>query len=477
MARPKRLYKTKTGRIYYLVKGKRKYVKKDVILPKKGGLIVSTKTHKPKKKAIVRKKTAFALNPQVPLIPQPQQTVGLPIHFAIEQKPIAQIEDYTKQEIKKKEDKKKADDFERLKYMSKIDRQTIPGSIRINKNAKHNIDKLFNDFALKYGSKDAYTWRLFQKSPLYYTAISGEDGNGFFNSRAPVVYNYVPKFIKEKLYEGETTAEESGPEKKRNISEEEREKELLSEMELSESDRERLEKRLPRKRKTKKSNIKGELSDDESINNKMIKKAGILDSSEENSDTKSLTEGRGSSGLYNRDIEDIMKGLKHGPCPVITSDKVNMLLDYVKPGMKKFGAIVNTNPSTSDGSGTDGYRVGHWRSIFFDNDDDGRVSAEYFDPLCEGPIPTSLKKIMSKIAKKMNPEDYSLVKQNYLKRQSDTTNTCGYHCIKFIDDRYNDVPWSEATGYDDYMAKHKPDDSVAGEQSLIKPMKKYDKYI
>jgi hypothetical protein len=73
-------------------------------------------------------------------------------------------------------------------------------------------------------------------------------------------------------------------------------------------------------------------------------------------------------------------------------------------------------------------------------------------------------------------------------RQMDTTNTCGYHSIKFIDDRYNDVPWSEATGYDDYMAKHmkknmmsntigKADDSIDGEKDLIGPMKKYDKFI
>ena len=495
MARPKRLYKTKTGRFYYLMKGKRKYLKADAVIPKKGGIVVSTKTRKPKKKATTRKKTAFALNPQTTVIPQPQQLLntGLPIHFGVEQKPITQVEDITKQVSKKKDiDKKKEDeiyqDIQDRLLQKKIDKMeelmkkkkeaakeaakeapkpkksilipkkekdTKPGSVTANSKVKHNITSLFEDFSKPFGRKDGETWRYFQKSPQYYTAIA--DSDELYKSRPPFVYNYVPKFNKEKARDSDNTESESGKDtKKRNVETED----IDSPFTVSSGEERDIEKRRTGKPKPKPKYTREEPRKDEG------------DKTDE-----SGTEGRGPTGLYNTDIDDIVKGLKHGPCPVITSDKIGMLIDYVKPGMKKFGAIINTNPSTSDGSGNDGYRVGHWRSVFFDNDDDGRVSAEFYDPLVEGKITPQLKKVMTKIAKKMNPEDYALIKQNNLKRQMDTTNTCGYHAIKFIDDRYNDVPWSEATGYDDYMAKHKPDDGVAGEKSLVGHIKKYDKFI
>ena len=66
-----------------------------------------------------------------------------------------------------------------------------------------------------------------------------------------------------------------------------------------------------------------------------------------------------------------------------------------------------------------------------------------------------------------------------LRRQSKMTSNCGHHAIKFLDDRFNAVPWSEATGYDDYMAKHSsaPDDSADGEKDIVKAMKRYESYI
>ena len=461
MARPKRLYKTKTGRFYYLMKGKRKYLKADVVIPKKGGIVVSTKTRKPKKKATTRKKTAFALNPQMP---------GLPVHFTTEQKNIIPTEDVVKSEVnakKKKEQEKEAEktkiEKNLKKFVSTADSKIKPGSIRFNSKVASNIDKLFEEYASKHGDKDLKTWRKFQNTKTYFSPIEENKEEGFNNSRAPFLYDYQPRYLSSEV-----------PKKtKRDLTQEEKEKDLLSAMSESSGEEARIKERLPGSRRKRKKASKA---------SKTSMASTALTTKEEEEDTD--IEGRGPNGLYNSEIEEIMKGLKHGPVPVITSDKIGMLIDYVKPGMKKFGAIINTNPSTSDGSGQDGYRVGHWRSLFFDNDDDGRVSAEYFDPLVENKITPQLKKVMTKIAKKMNPEDYALIKQNKLKRQMDTTNTCGYHSIKFIDDRYNDVPWSEATGYDDYMKKKQTkhiigdaDDSIDGEKDLIGPIKKYDKFI
>lgn len=466
MNRPKRIYKAPNGRFYYLLKGERKFVK--VVPYNKKYIIKSKKKPPPRKKpAVKRKKTAFALNPKVPLkieappkieppivkrkkpttytftpkvplkIEQPQ--LGLPAVIPIEQKPIVSIQDVAKQEITKKaiETTKKAKE----KKEEEDKKNLLDASIRPNYKVKRTIDTLFQRYKDLTGYdnvSERYAWKKYQKTKEYNNPINDEGDDSIYSIKAPYLYDYEPVLRDEDKKKEETKK----PRGRKVFRSRDTEKEALS-----------------------------DVSTDPSMSD--LLKEGFL--SESDSETKSLTEGRGPNGLFNTDIEDIMKGLKN-VCPVIPSDKIGMLLDYVKQGMPKFGAIINTNPSESDGSGIDGFRLGHWRAIFFDNDDD-YISAEYFDPLCEGPIPAPLKAMMKKIAKKMNPEDYFLLKENHLKRQMDTTNTCGYHCIKFIDDRYNDVPWCEATGYDDYMAKHKPDDSEAGEKALIKPIRKYDKYI
>lgn len=187
--------------------------------------------------------------------------------------------------------------------------------------------------------------------------------------------------------------------------------------------------------------------------------------------------GKGEDGLYNNEIEKILKiRLKHF-IPCIPSDKTNELLQYIRNGQKEFAFVINTNPSDSDGSGNDGYRPGHWTAVYMDNRDD-YPSAEYFDPLCEGNIPKDVYNIMKKIAVKMNPNLMFKYKQNMLRRQALDNSNCGQHCIKFIEDRNNCVPFCEASGYDDFIEKHKgSDDSQDGEKDLKKVLKKYNSYI
>lgn len=191
--------------------------------------------------------------------------------------------------------------------------------------------------------------------------------------------------------------------------------------------------------------------------------------------------GRGEGeeeGLFNDQIENIAEKRIKNYVPVIASDEINTLSKYVKPGQKRFAFIINTNPSTSDGSGNDGQRPGHWRSIYINNDDD-YPTVEYFDPLCEGRMPNDLLRVCIKIARKMNPEIMFKYKQNMLRRQSKMTSNCGYHALKFIDDRYHGVPYSDATGYTDYMDKlnQVKDDSRDGEKEVMKYIKKYESYI
>lgn len=177
----------------------------------------------------------------------------------------------------------------------------------------------------------------------------------------------------------------------------------------------------------------------------------------------------GDDGLYNDQIETIMKKRIKNFVPVVASDQVNSLLNHVQKGDKFFAAVVNTEPSESSGR--------HWRCIVIDNRDDF-TSAEYFDPLAEKSQPEQpLLDVMRKIAKRMNPEKYFKYKFNKLQRQNFNKSNCGYHCMRFIEDRYNGVPFSEATGWDSYMKRQKgsgaPDDSQDGEGDL----KSYQKMI
>jgi hypothetical protein len=188
--------------------------------------------------------------------------------------------------------------------------------------------------------------------------------------------------------------------------------------------------------------------------------------------TPETTKGSGISeddGLYNDQIEQIMKKRINNFVPVVAKDQVDSLLGYVKKGDKFFSAVVNTDPSSSGGR--------HWRSIVIDNRDDF-PSAEYFDPLCETMKPEeTLLNVMREIAKKMNPEKYFKYKFSEIRRQSFNKSNCGYHVCKYIEDRWNGIPFSEASGYDDYQkrmrGKGAPDNSADGEKEL----KNYEKMI
>lgn len=175
---------------------------------------------------------------------------------------------------------------------------------------------------------------------------------------------------------------------------------------------------------------------------------------------------KGDDGLYNDQIQDILQKRIKNFVPVVPADKVEELLRYVGRGDKQFAAVVNTDDSSGAGK--------HWTCVFFDNRDDF-PSCEFFDPLAEDGKPSeALLSVMRKISKRMNPEKYFKYKFNKIRRQSLLTSNCGYHVCKFIEDRYNGIPFSEASGYDDYMKRQKgngyeaPDDSKEGEKE-IKP--------
>lgn len=184
--------------------------------------------------------------------------------------------------------------------------------------------------------------------------------------------------------------------------------------------------------------------------------------------------GEIKEGMYNDEIMKFLKKKVKHIVPVIPADKTSDLLNIVKPNQDKFAFVINTAPSQADGSGEDGYKSGHWRACFFNNEDD-YMSAEYFDPLAEGKPPKELLDVMRKIARKMNPEKMFLYKQNNLRLQDYDTSSCGWFSCKFIDDRYSGIPWEEATGYKQYVDKMKPVDIK--EKEIDNYYKKYKSYL
>jgi hypothetical protein len=185
--------------------------------------------------------------------------------------------------------------------------------------------------------------------------------------------------------------------------------------------------------------------------------------------TKVLGLGKDVDGLYNDEIEKITDKIGID-VPVISSDEIDKVVDMINPKTKEFGFVINVVPSDSDGSGKDGYRSGHWMSVFINNADD-LPSIEFFDPLGDGPSPDLIDGL-EKIVKKIDSDKLMLFKENMIQRQSDDTNTCGHHAIKFLEDRFNGIPWTEATGFDKCMNQQ-----VAGEKEIQKSIKKYEMYI
>jgi hypothetical protein len=184
-------------------------------------------------------------------------------------------------------------------------------------------------------------------------------------------------------------------------------------------------------------------------------------------------EGYGSDGLYDDEIETIARKRLKDYIPCIAKDETNELMKYVKKGDKQFSFIINTDDSSSGGR--------HWRAVYINNRDD-YPSIEYFDPLTEGKPEQSLIDICRKIAIKMNPSKLFKYKQNMIRRQSKLSSNCGYHCIHFLEGRYMGIPFSEITGYDDFVEKMKKqhgelDGSGKGEAEIQPFMKKYDSYI
>lgn len=163
-------------------------------------------------------------------------------------------------------------------------------------------------------------------------------------------------------------------------------------------------------------------------------------------------------GIFNDELQEIFKDKMNKFLPVIASDKMNTLLPLVNRDTKKFSWIQNTDPQKSGGR--------HWVAYFIDVP---HMEVNYYDSLVEndGIPPKESMKRLKKIIEKINPEYYLKFKYNTIREQNPSSKNCGYFALKFIMDRYRNVPFKTASGYDKVYENYEE-----GEK-MIKRFKKY----
>jgi hypothetical protein len=191
-------------------------------------------------------------------------------------------------------------------------------------------------------------------------------------------------------------------------------------------------------------------------------------------EARKIISGKGvDDGLYSDEIETIAKKRLKYFVPVIANDQTQDLMKYVKKGDKEFAFVINTDDSGEKGR--------HWRCVYIDNRDDYKT-VEWYDPLTEMAIPENVRNICKQISMKMNPEFLFKFKSNAIRQQSTTSSRCGIHCIHFLEQRHHGIPFSQASGYDNFINELKSknvdiDGSVIGEKELQKKASIYSSYI
>jgi len=183
--------------------------------------------------------------------------------------------------------------------------------------------------------------------------------------------------------------------------------------------------------------------------------------------------GRGNytndnDGIYNDELQKIFSDKTNKFLPVIASDKMDTLLKLVDNDTKKFAWIQNSENSKSMGR--------HWVAYFIDIPN---LEINYFDSLVENggePTKQSLKGL-KKIIDKINPEYYLKLKTNSVMLQNIKSSNCGYFALKFIMDRYRNIPFRTATMYDKITGYKSDDDVIEGDGEGEQMISKFKRYL
>lgn len=138
--------------------------------------------------------------------------------------------------------------------------------------------------------------------------------------------------------------------------------------------------------------------------------------------------GKILSALWNDQIE---KYFENEPrfAGTYSSDEINEVKKRIPTGF-----IINTAPSTAD-------EGEHWQAVYI-----GPDSVEFYDSYGDDPSP-EVKKALKKLIHSWNLPVMLKFKVNKVAAQKDKTDTCGYFAMRFLDERFNGIPFEQATRF------------------------------
>jgi hypothetical protein len=155
-----------------------------------------------------------------------------------------------------------------------------------------------------------------------------------------------------------------------------------------------------------------------------------------------IDEHQNGKGLYTNEIDAVMKDLpSYKGTPAY--DKIKEL----SSNDNRIAFIYNTDTSKGDGK--------HWVAVLITHEP---PTIEHYDSLAD----SAPKNFIEQIQHLLKPAAYQF-KENFVKSQSNTTDTCGFHCMKFILDRLiNNKTWKQASNFQII------EDSIQGEKDIDK---------
>ncbi len=172
---------------------------------------------------------------------------------------------------------------------------------------------------------------------------------------------------------------------------------------------------------------------------------------------KKIGKGLGESdGLWNTEIDQIFKDkLPEKIIPVISNDEMPTLLKYINKDTDRFGFVINSDDSDSQGS--------HWKAVFISRPD---ASVEVYDSLVSIPNEKFIKDLFKVVDAFKDDVMYKL-KINTVRDQSEQSSNCGYFAVNFLINRFNGKKFKNASLFD------KVDKSGEGEKDI----KKFKTYL
>jgi hypothetical protein len=171
-----------------------------------------------------------------------------------------------------------------------------------------------------------------------------------------------------------------------------------------------------------------------------------------------LTMGGGKRwGTTDNELHNVMHKVIKKHIPVIMADQIRDLKPLVNKKTKQFGFIINNEPKNRPGR--------HWRACFIDIP---KGDIYYFDSLVSDPSNRFMEG-MEDLIEKIDPDIYLKLKTNTVKLQDDTSDTCGWFCVKFLEDMYS------GGSFHKFMPTI--DESTAGEKQIEKYKDKHVAWI